>query len=225
MGCDAKCSSFNDTFLGRYFKLTERGSTLGTEIRAGITTFLTLAYIIAVNPIILMDSGGTCNPTCHNGTYNVFAPCYETCMQEVRRDLVVVTAGTSALACFLMGSIANLPFVLAPGMGINAYFTYTVVGFRGTGPFTYEQGLGAVMIEGIIFMVLALSGFRGYFMALVPPCIKIAASGGIFLFFLFSSHARAHAPSHLMRPLHTCCTQESASSSPCSACRRRRASG
>ena len=119
-----------------------------------------------------------------NGTleYNIFHPKYEECMQEVRRDLVIVTAGTSALACFLMGVAANLPLALAPGMGINAYFTYSVVGFRGTGPFSYEQALGAVFIEGIVFMVLAASGMRQLVVKCFPNTIRFATAGGIGMF-------------------------------------------
>ena len=90
------------------------------------------------------------------------------CTQELRRDLVIVTAGTSAMATFLVGVGANLPFALAPGMGLNAYFTYTVVGFRGSGPVAFETALGAVFIEGIIFMAIAALGLRGYIVQAIP---------------------------------------------------------
>ena len=121
------------------------------------------------------------------------------CTQDLRRDLVIVTAGTSAMATFLVGVGANLPFALAPGMGLNAYFTchasrshpsplpspltphpspltpspaaltrYTVVGFRGSGPHSFETALGAVFIEGIIFMAIAALGLRGYIVQAIP---------------------------------------------------------
>jgi AGZA family xanthine/uracil permease-like MFS transporter len=161
-----------------FFKITERKSDLVTEVRAGFTTFLTLGYILAVNPMILADSGGTCpcdSPPC-------FDPDYDACMQEVRRDLVIVTALTSGIACLLMGVCANLPFALAPGMGMNAYFTYGVVGFRGSGAVSYTNALGAVFVEGIIFMLLSLSGFRKSVATFLPKPVVIATTGGIGLF-------------------------------------------
>jgi hypothetical protein len=187
---------FNDTFIGRYFKMNDRKTTLGTEIVAGLSTFLTLAYILAVNPAILADSGGTCH-TCTDYPNDsdcipnqfqpfflpaIFTPAYEACQQEVRRDLVIVTAGMSALACFVMGVAANLPFALAPGMGLNAYFTYTIVGFRGSGPVEYETALGVVFIEGIVFMVIAALGIRSFIVKAIPTCILRATTGGIGLF-------------------------------------------
>jgi len=145
------------------------------------------SYILAVNPAIIADSGGTCHPcsfykasdgnppsSCFPDQYEpfflpaIFTDAYVECTQELRRDLVVVTAGTSALATFLVGVGANLPFALAPGMGLNAYFTYTVVGFRGSGPVAFETALGAVFIEGIIFMAIAALGLRGYIVQAIP---------------------------------------------------------
>jgi AGZA family xanthine/uracil permease-like MFS transporter len=164
--------------IDSFFKITERKSDVVTEIRAGFTTFLTLGYILAVNPMILADSGGTCpcdTPPCWD-------PAYEECLQEVRRDLVIVTALTSGIACFLMGVAANLPFALAPGMGMNAYFTYGVVGFRGTGVVSYTDALGAVFIEGIIFMLLSVTGFRKSVATLLPKPVVIATTGGIGMF-------------------------------------------
>lgn len=173
---------FESSAVGRYFKMEARGVTIGTEVVAGVTTFLTLAYILAVNPAILADSGGTCHPCDANnlpaGCFPnqvtpfflpaIFTDAYVACTQEVRRDLVIVTAGTSALATFLMGVGANLPFALAPGMGLNAYFTYTVVGFRGSGPVSYETALGAVFVEGLIFIAIAGLGLRGYVVHAIP---------------------------------------------------------
>merc|ERR1719197_1026999 len=127
--------------------------------------------------MILADSGGSCD-----GSLGIFSPEYEACMNEVRRDLVIVTALTSGIACFLMGVAANLPFALAPGMGMNAYFTYGVVGWRGTGPVKFTDALGAVFIEGIIFMIVAVSGGRGRIANLIPKPIRIATTAGIGLF-------------------------------------------
>ncbi|KIV99975.1 uncharacterized protein PV09_08485 [Verruconis gallopava] len=152
------------------------------EIRAGITTFFTMAYIISVNASILADSGGTCvcndpkDPTCAtNDEYNL-------CLLDIKRDLITATAAISGLASFLFGFMTNLPVALAPGMGLNAYFAYQVVGFHGTGPISYRLALGAVFIEGFIFMFLALAGMRQWLVRLLPNSIKIASGCGIGLF-------------------------------------------
>jgi len=89
------------------------------------------------------------------------------------------------MACFLMGAVANLPLAVAPGMGINAYFTYTVVGFLGTGKITYQEALAAVFIEGWIFLIISISGVRGKIISAVPKCIMLATAGGIGLFLAF----------------------------------------
>merc|ERR1719159_1254795 len=169
----------SNSALSRYFKIDERGSSIWTELRAGCTTFLTLAYILAVNPLILADSGGTCScegPDCRNGME------YEACVREVRRDLVIVTAVTSGIACLLMGICANLPFALAPGMGMNAYFTYGVVGYRGTGMVSYQIALGAVFIEGVLFMFTSACGWRYAVAMLIPKSVRVATTAGIGLF-------------------------------------------
>jgi AGZA family xanthine/uracil permease-like MFS transporter len=162
-----------------FFKLKERGSTIGTEIRAGCTTFLTLGYILAVNPMILADSGGSC--TC-DGPGCIFGPDYLACVDEVKYDLVMTTALTSGIACLLMGVVANLPFALAPGMGMNAYFTYGVVGWRGTGAVSYGAALTAIFIEGIIFCLVSAAGLRIKIVQLIPKPVRIATSAGIGLF-------------------------------------------
>ncbi|KAJ6699381.1 XANTHINE/URACIL PERMEASE C887.17-RELATED [Salix purpurea] len=145
--------------VGKRFKLVERKTTFTTEVRAGTTTFLTMAYILAVNGNILADSGGTCSvsdciPLCSNPTiplsnctastyriikpdesckFNPVNPGYADCLQKTRKDLIVATVASSLIGCLIMGVLANLPLALAPGMGTNAYFTYTVVGFHGSG--------------------------------------------------------------------------------------------
>jgi AGZA family xanthine/uracil permease-like MFS transporter len=133
-----------------------------------------------VNPMILADSGGTCK--CDEPGCQFWYPPYLECLEEVRRDLVIVTAITSGIACILMGVAANLPFALAPGMGMNAYFTYGVVGFRGSGRVSYEHALGAVFVEGIIFMIASLSGLRGRIANAIPKPVRIATTGGIGMF-------------------------------------------
>jgi AGZA family xanthine/uracil permease-like MFS transporter len=169
---------FGESKLGKFFELGDRKSTLTTEIKAGTATFLTMAYILAINPRILSDSGGSCVPP--DG--NIFAPEYETCLEEIRRQYVTSTALGSFVGCLLMGLFANLPIALAPGMGMNAYFTYNVVGWRGTGPVDYEAALTAVIIEGCIFFVLAVTGIRFTIAKLIPEPIKLATAPAIGAF-------------------------------------------
>ena len=144
--------------MNNLFHLQEKGTNVRTEFIAGLTTFMTMAYILAVNPSILsasgMDSGAVFTATCL----------------------------ASALASFLMGFIANLPFVLSAGMGLNAYFSYTVV--LGMG-YTWHVALAAVFIEGIIFILLSLGNVREKIFNMIPPTIKVAVSVGIGLFIAF----------------------------------------
>lgn len=198
--------------FGKYFKLEERGSYFTQEIRAGTATFLTMAYILAVNASILTDSGGPCSvsdcvPLCSNafftdaascvaGGFEVVAPTpgckfppvnpgYQACLATVKKDLIVATAAAALIACFIMGLFANLPLALAPGMGTNAYFAYTVVGFHGSGNITYQSALAAVLIEGLIFLVIAALGFRTKIAKLIPRPVRISTSAGIGLFLAF----------------------------------------
>ncbi|KAF9205318.1 hypothetical protein BGZ59_000543 [Podila verticillata] len=181
--------------VGRYFRLDgsgarrERaGSKFTTEIRAGITTFVTMAYIISVNSLIVSDSGGTC--VCNNGGNSTDVGCftdpaYVECLAVLKLDLVTATAAIACFSTLLMGLFANLPIGLAPGMGLNAYFTYTVVGFHGSKSISYETALGAVFIEGILFILLSLFGVRQWLARLIPQSIKIATGAGIGLYLCF----------------------------------------
>ena len=138
--------------LQRVFRLDALGATVGGELRAGLVTFLSLSYILAVNPQILADAG---------------LPV---------RDVAAATALASALACFIMGLSANYPFALAPGMGLNAYCTYGVV--LGSGV-EWRVALGAVFVEGLIFLALTLTGARSALLRVIPPVIKVATMSGI----------------------------------------------
>jgi AGZA family xanthine/uracil permease-like MFS transporter len=199
--------------VGKYFKLEERNSYFTQELRAGTATFLTMAYILAVNASILTDSGGPCSVSdcvalCSNTAFGVDSttcvangfqmvapdagckfppvnPGYQACLTTVRRDLIVATAAASLIACFIMGVFANLPLALAPGMGTNAYFAYTVVGFHGSNNITYQSALAAVLIEGIIFLTLAALGFRTKIAKLIPRPVRLSTSVGIGLFLAF----------------------------------------
>lgn len=164
--------------VGAFFDLEGRKSTFTTEIKAGTATFLTMAYILAVNPRLLADSGASC--VAPDG--NIFAPEYEECLEEVRRQYVTATAIGSFIGCLLMGFLANLPIALAPGMGMNAYFTYNVVGWRGTGSVAFEAALTAVLIEGAIFFVLAITGVRFAIAKAIPDPIKVATGPAIGAF-------------------------------------------
>ena len=141
--------------LDRFFRLTDHGTTVRTELVAGATTFLTMAYIVFVNPMILADAGMD------------------------RGAVFVATCLAAAVGTLLMGLYANYPVALAPGMGLNAYFTYTVVGQMG---YTWQVALGAVFLSGILFLALALSPLRVWVVNAIPRSLKLAISAGIGLF-------------------------------------------
>ncbi|KAI1771608.1 permease family-domain-containing protein [Hypoxylon cercidicola] len=176
--------------VGRWFQLDgsghpreRKGSYFFTEVRAGVAAFFAMAYIIAVNSSILSDTGGTC--VCNGGLDDPVCDVneeYLLCAAEVRRDLVTATAAISALSSFCMGLFANLPVSLAPGMGLNAYFAYTVVGYHGTGIVPYSVALTAIFVEGWVFFALALFGMRQWLARAIPRSIKLATSVGIGLF-------------------------------------------
>ncbi len=141
--------------LERFFQVRERGSSLATEIRAGVTTFLTMAYILFVNPQILSAAGMPAT------------------------DVAVATALASAVATLAMALYANFPFALAPGMGLNAYFTFGVV--KGMGV-DWPVALAAVFIEGLLFLALAFGGIRTAIINAIPLSLKAATTTGIGLF-------------------------------------------
>lgn len=177
--------------VGRYFKLAPRNTTFTTELRAGTATFLTMAYILAVNASILSDSGATCSSSdcLHPSPSCMFPPSvdpgYSACLSRARRDLIVATAASSLIGSLIMGTLANLPLALAPGMGTNAYFAYTVVGFHGSGNLSYRAALTAVFLEGLIFLVISALGLRAKLAKLVPRPVRISSAAGIGLFLAF----------------------------------------
>ncbi|WOL02444.1 adenine/guanine permease AZG2-like [Canna indica] len=189
--------SVADSPLGRYFKLDARGSSFTKELRAGAATFLTMVYIISVNASILTDSGGPCsvrdcslpaNSTALPGPECKFDsnPGYERCLSTIKKDFVVATAVAAVVGSFAMGTVANLPLALAPGMGANAYFAYNMVGFHGSGRVPFETALAAVMLEGILFLALSLFGLRAKLARLIPRSIRLASAAGIGLFLAFT---------------------------------------
>ncbi len=144
--------------LERYFEFKKLKTTWRTEILAGFTTFITMAYIVIVNPSILKDAGMPVSA--------VFAA---TCL-------------AAAFATILMGAFARYPIALAPGMGLNAYFTYTVV--KGMGV-AWQTALGAVFLSGVAFLILTVTGVRQWIIASIPAELYSAVSAGIGLFIAF----------------------------------------
>ena len=142
----------------KFFKIEERGSTIKTEIMGGITTFLTMAYIVFVNPEVLsatgMDKGALITVTC------------------------LATAIGTGIAAFW----ANAPFALAPGMGLNAFFTYTLVLGQGV---PWEDALGVVFLSGLFFLIMTLGGIREKIANAIPTVVSTAATSGIGLFIAF----------------------------------------
>ncbi|WP_102400612.1 NCS2 family permease [Haloimpatiens massiliensis] len=150
--------------MEQFFKLKENGTDVKKEVIAGITTFLTMAYIIAVNPGILSTTGMPMGA------------------------LVTATCLTAGVTTILMGLYANLPFALASGMGLNAFFAYTVCGNMGI---DWKVALTAVFLEGIIFIILSLTKVREAVVNAIPNTLKIAVTGGIGLFIAFIGFANA----------------------------------
>ena len=149
---------------------------------------MTLCYILAVNSRLLSESGGYCECS-PEGVEQFGFDCrfvgdvgYETCLEDFRRQLITATALSSFIACLGMGLGANLPFALAPGMGLNAYFAYDVVGFRGTGKIKWQTAMAAIFIEGLVFMVLAVTGVRTKIAKAIPKSVQIATTGGTGMF-------------------------------------------
>ncbi len=144
--------------MNSWFKLEERGTTVSTEIMAGITTFLTMVYIVIVNPAVLHIAGMD-----FDGVF-------------------MATILASALATLIMGVFANYPIAIAPGMGMNAYFSYSVVL---AGGHSWQVALGAVFLTGIIFLLLSLTKFRYILIDSIPTSLKHAITAGIGLFISF----------------------------------------
>lgn len=144
--------------LDRYFGLTARGSDVRTEGMAGLTTFLAMAYIVVVNPLILADAGMDAGA------------------------VFVATCVAAAIGTLIMGVWGRLPIAQAPGMGLNAFFAYTVVLGMGI---PWETALAATMVSGVLFLVLAVTGVRGTIINAIPHQLKMAVGAGIGLFIAF----------------------------------------
>ena len=145
-------------FLDNFFKTKAHNTDIQTEIVAGITTFITMAYIIFVNPQMMAQTGMD-----HGAIF-------------------VGTCLAAAVACLFMGLFANWPVGLAPGMGLNAFFTYTVVGEMG---YAWETALGAVFIAGVLFFIMSITPLRRWMLDSIPLNLRIAMGAGVGLFIGF----------------------------------------
>ena len=153
--------------LEKLFKLKENNTTIKTEVLAGLTTFMTMAYILAVNPQTMT-------------AFNNLDGYKGTIMSQ--SGVFYGTAIAAAIGCFLMAFLANYPFGLAPGMGLNAYFCWTVVVNLG---FSWQEALAAVFVEGVIFVLLSLTNVREAIFNAIPQTLKHSVSCGIGLFIAF----------------------------------------
>ena len=153
--------------LDNYFHISERGSTVGTEIRGGLVTFFTMAYILVLNPIIL--------GAVPDGTGNFLAG-------GDTAQIAAVTALTAGVMSILMGVVAKFPMAIAAGMGLNAIVAYSIAARPGM---TWADAMGIVVMQGIIILVLVLTGFREAVFRAVPMELKVAISVGIGLFIAF----------------------------------------
>lgn len=144
--------------LEKIFKIEERGSSIRTEVLGGLTTFLTMAYIVFVNPAILSATGMD------------------------KGALITVTCLATAIGTGIAALWANAPFALAPGMGLNAFFTYTLVLGQGV---SWEDALGVVFISGLFFLIMTLGGIRERIANAIPSVVSTAATSGIGLFIAF----------------------------------------
>ena len=154
--------------LEKLFRLKESGTNVQTEVIAGLTTFMTMVYILALNPAILSAAPG---------------------LENAGGSILFATAVASAIACFCMAAFANKPFALSAGLGLNAYFAYTVCGAMG---YSWKVALTAVFAEGLIFIVMSLTNVREAIFNAIPKSLKTAVSVGIGFFITFIGLQNAH---------------------------------
>jgi AGZA family xanthine/uracil permease-like MFS transporter len=150
--------------IARFFKFEEYRTTMRTEVLAGVTTFMTMAYILVVNPAILSDA--------------IFLQK----SGDLFNELAIATAISAAIATLLMGLVSNYPFAMAPGMGLNAFFTFSIV--QGLG-INWHVALTAVLLEGFLTIALTVSNVRTYVVNAIPECLKQATAAGIGLFLAY----------------------------------------
>ncbi|KAL6756534.1 permease family-domain-containing protein [Haematococcus lacustris] len=199
------------SWVGRYFECEERFTTVLQELWAGLVCFLTVCYIIPVNAGILADTGGSCDARTDcsaegwaeaaAGNDGDGSRCrftddkFASCVMAFKNNAIASTCIVSMISTFLMAVVARMPLAVAPAMGLNAYFTYNVVGYLGSDNVSYSQALAAVFVEGLIFLFLSITGIRGRLMELVPKNIMYATGAGIgcYLAFIGLQHAEGIA--------------------------------
>ena len=147
-----------ERIVEKFFKLNEKGSNVKTELIAGLTTFLAMAYILGVNPAVLADAGMD------------------------KASVFLATAISAGVASIIMGLVANYPVALASGMGVNALFAYTICGQMG---FSWAAALSAVFISGVIFIIISVTGVRKAIINAIPVQLKLAIGAGIGFFIAF----------------------------------------
>ncbi|MBR4216885.1 MAG: benzoate/H(+) symporter BenE family transporter, partial [Candidatus Methanomethylophilaceae archaeon] len=150
--------SFLDS-VDSFFRVSERGSSFGTEIKGGLITFLSMSYILVVNPFILEGAA-------EGYTF---------------LQLFTATALAAALSCLLMGLYARFPVSLAPGMGVNAFMAFTICYSMG---FTFEQALAVVLVSGMAFFLISVTGLRKRIIEDIPNSMKLAITAGIGFFIV-----------------------------------------
>jgi AGZA family xanthine/uracil permease-like MFS transporter len=157
--------------LADYFDFDEHGTEFGTEVRAGVTTFLTMSYIVVVNPSIMTDQPAT--------DFVDGIAIQGLSAGQIEQKLAVITILAAFIATLIMALYANRPFAQAPGLGLNAFFAFTVVGALGV---PWQTALAAVVVEGIIFVLLTVAGVRRYVIEAFPEPVKFAVGAGIGAF-------------------------------------------
>jgi len=155
--------------LDRFFKITERGSTTATEIRGGLVTFVTMAYIVVLNPLIIGSFSADPNdPSTHDDKFGAILPAGQ---------VAAVTALVAGVMTILFGLVANYPFALATGLGINAFVAVTIAP-----QMSWPAAMGLVLVNGVVVLILVVTGVRTMVFNAVPPSLKAAIAVGIGLF-------------------------------------------
>ena len=171
--------------LDGFFKISQRGSTIGTEVRGGLTTFFTMAYIVVLNPIILVGITQVPGAPLIGGG----DPSNPADLATAIGRVAAVTALVAGLMTILMGFVANFPLALAAGLGLNAFVGYGLVVAKG---YTWPEAMGMIVLEGTVVLLLVLTKFRIKILYAVPVALKKAIAVGIGLFLAFIGLADAH---------------------------------
>jgi adenine/guanine/hypoxanthine permease len=157
--------------MDHFFQISQRGSTMGRELRGGLVTFFTMAYIVVLNPLIIGTQKDSTGAFLGGGS-----------VDSAQAKVAVATAFTAGVMTIMMGVIANYPLALAAGLGLNAFVTFGIAKLPGM---TWAHAMGLVVLEGVVIVILVLTGFRTAVFQAVPTSLRIAISVGIGLFITF----------------------------------------